>query len=211
MVGVTKSIIVQSLVSILLCAFNRQAVFVAGFQSYIGRPAAARLYQGRSGNVAESFHQPCLQNLQSIVTLSNENNCNSNDTDHDTRAVRPRRRIRDVLQSALSSISKGVSLTRKNIRFVVALTITTTILSGSSRFMKIEPCAASAPVMAIPKAEGRDPITEALEVHQRKKAAAAQKELNEMAATARKIEAEQGEMARIKYENEYKEEQELVE
>lgn len=67
--------------------------------------------------------------------------------------------------------------------------------------------AASAPVMALPKAEGRDPVTEAMGVHARKMAIETQRELTEMAATARAIEAEKGEAARIQYERDYKQAQ----
>jgi hypothetical protein len=64
--------------------------------------------------------------------------------------------------------------------------------------------AASAPVMALPKAESRDPVTEAMGHYERQQAQAAQRELNEMAATARAIEAQHGEAARIQYEQQYK-------
>jgi hypothetical protein len=66
---------------------------------------------------------------------------------------------------------------------------------------------ASAPVMALPKAEGRDPASEALMEYERRQIAKTQQELNEMTIEARKIEAEQGEAARIKFENEYKDRQ----
>lgn len=68
----------------------------------------------------------------------------------------------------------------------------------------VKSASASAPVMAIPKAEGRDPGTEAMLEKQRKQALEAQKELNEFAKEARQIEAEQGEAARIKFEKDYK-------
>jgi len=67
---------------------------------------------------------------------------------------------------------------------------------------------ASAPVMALPKAEGRDPATEALGAHERKQTAAKQRELTEFAAKAREIEATQGEAARIQFEADYKKQQE---
>ena len=203
MCGIAKSIILQAVVVLLL----DRVVFIEGFQPLIRLPSTSREIQhGRSPrNVVASDHQP---QSQYIVALSNVRNDDSNCAERgDAHSAQSRRTIRTMLHSALTSISRSVTFTRKNLRFVVAVTIAASTLSGNSRFMKIESCSASAPVMAIPKAEGRDPITEALEVHQRKKAAAAQKELNEMAATARKIEAEQGEMARIKYEKEYKDAQ----
>ncbi|GAX11096.1 hypothetical protein FisN_9Hh187 [Fistulifera solaris] len=62
---------------------------------------------------------------------------------------------------------------------------------------------ASAPVMAIPKAEQRDPITDALIERQRRQTVEAQQELQRMAKQAREIEATQGEAARLNFEKEY--------
>ncbi|GAX26891.1 hypothetical protein FisN_9Lh187 [Fistulifera solaris] len=62
---------------------------------------------------------------------------------------------------------------------------------------------ASAPVMAIPRAEQRDPITDALIEHQRRQTVEAQQELQRMAQQAREIEATQGEAARLNFEKEY--------
>ena len=204
--GVNKSIIFRVVVTLFLVSFNHQVVVIDGFQSLIGFPTPGTSSRPPYQSVSTIYH-PRSQNLQHIVALSNDKNDGLGAADNDVRATRSIQRIRNVLQSASKSIARGVSLSRRNIRFVVAFTIATSILGGNNRFMKIEPCSASAPVMAIPKAEGRDPITEALDVHQRKNAAAAQRELNEMAATARKIETEQGEAARVKYEKEYKEAQ----
>ena len=66
---------------------------------------------------------------------------------------------------------------------------------------------ASAPVMAVPKAEVRDPLTEALDVHQRKMQLLAQQELNAFSAKGREIEATEGAAAREKFEAEYKADQ----
>jgi hypothetical protein len=110
--------------------------------------------------------------------------------------------IRKHVYDGMTKIVTGIRESRHKVRVAIVLA---TASVGS--FAKVEPCHASAPVMAIPKAEGRDPVTEAMGVHQRKMATEAQRELNEMAATARKIEAEQGEAARVKYEKEYKEAQ----
>jgi len=67
---------------------------------------------------------------------------------------------------------------------------------------------ASAPVMAMPKAEDRDPVTDAIQAYERRMAVQTQQELNDMAAKCRQIEAEQGEAARIKYEKEFHAEKE---
>ena len=61
--------------------------------------------------------------------------------------------------------------------------------------------------MAVPKAEVRDPLTEALDIHQRKMQALAQEELNAFSAKGRQIEATEGAAAREKFEAEYKAEQ----
>jgi len=69
------------------------------------------------------------------------------------------------------------------------------------------PAQASAPVMALPKAEGRDPASEALMEHDRRMIKQAQLELDEMAQKAREIEKTKGEGARVKFEREFKENQ----
>lgn len=66
---------------------------------------------------------------------------------------------------------------------------------------------ASAPVMALPKAEGRDPASEALMHHERLMKQQAQDELSAMSAKAREIEREQGPAARVKFEKEFKQQQ----
>ena len=63
---------------------------------------------------------------------------------------------------------------------------------------------ASAPVMAVPKAEQRDPGTDAMLNHNRKMVAKEQAEIQAMNQKAREIEAKDGIKARIKFEKEYK-------
>ena len=65
------------------------------------------------------------------------------------------------------------------------------------------PAMASAPVMALPKAEGRDPMTEALTERARRQQKIEQEELNAMSQKAREIEATQGSAARRKFEQEF--------
>lgn len=62
---------------------------------------------------------------------------------------------------------------------------------------------ASAPVMALPKAEQRDPATDALMERERRQTMEAQRDLQRMAQQAREIEATQGEAARQRFEKEY--------
>lgn len=69
---------------------------------------------------------------------------------------------------------------------------------------------ASAPVMAMPKADVRDPATDAVENHQRKMQEKAQVELQEFNARARQIEASQGPKARAQFEADYKANQEKL-
>lgn len=63
---------------------------------------------------------------------------------------------------------------------------------------------ASAPVMAVPKAEQRDPGMDAMINHQRKMVDKEQAELAAVTQKAREIESSQGEKARVKFEREYK-------
>jgi hypothetical protein len=92
-------------------------------------------------------------------------------------------------------------------RIGISLALIMTSLATGRIIVSPLPAHASAPVMALPKAEGRDPATEAISVHERKMAAEAQRELMEMAKKARQIEAEQGEAARVRFEKEFKEAQ----
>ena len=64
---------------------------------------------------------------------------------------------------------------------------------------------ASAPVMAMPKAESKDPVEEAMNEHNRIMAQKQQAELKAFSAKCREIEAKKGEAARVQYEREYKE------
>lgn len=85
-------------------------------------------------------------------------------------------------------------------------------LLGGGSAMTLYPTVAhaSAPVMALPKADQRDPATDAMLDHQRRMAVKAQAELRQFAEQARKIEAEQGEAARIQFERNYKQQQEQM-
>jgi hypothetical protein len=70
-------------------------------------------------------------------------------------------------------------------------------------YIGIKSASASAPVMAIPKSQRVDPATEAIQDMERRQGVQRQKDLNDMAKQARRIEAEQGVAARIKYEQDY--------
>eukprot|EP00977_Amphora_coffeiformis_P018525 scaffold6562_cov163-Amphora_coffeaeformis.AAC.12 len=86
--------------------------------------------------------------------------------------------------------------------------------AGGVSFSLRPPAAhASAPVMALPKAEGRDPASEAITEHERRMVTKAQNELRERDAQAREIERTQGEAARVRFEKEYQaqKEQEALE
>jgi hypothetical protein len=107
-----------------------------------------------------------------------------------------------------SALGDGVKLVRPSRRLRWAILASMALgTCFSTRVVSPEVVhAASAPVMALPKAESRDPVTEAMGHYERQQAQAAQRELNEMAATARAIEAQHGEAARIQYERDYKQE-----
>lgn len=61
--------------------------------------------------------------------------------------------------------------------------------------------------MALPKAEGRDPASEAMMEYDRRMQKQAQQELHDMAEQAREIERTQGEAARVKFEKQFKQNQ----
>jgi hypothetical protein len=109
--------------------------------------------------------------------------------------------LRYWIQTLPSLLMTRRFLTRaKSVAFVVA---------GSLAVLTMQPAVskASAPVMALPKAEDRDPAMEALMEAERRATTRTQKELRDFAAEARKIEAEKGEPARIQFEKEYQQNQ----
>ena len=79
------------------------------------------------------------------------------------------------------------------------------LLLGSAALPKVSH--ASAPVIAVPKAEARDPAMEAFDEHDRRMTQKAQDDLRNFNLKARQIEAKHGEEARAKFEAEYKENQ----
>jgi hypothetical protein len=79
----------------------------------------------------------------------------------------------------------------------VSLALLTTTLATN------RPAEASAPVMALPKAENRDPISEYMAEHQRKVATKTQAELKARDQQAREIEATEGEAARMRFEKQW--------
>lgn len=96
----------------------------------------------------------------------------------------------------VSRLRSLISKTKKSLAFVA--------VASSALVTTPRTAQASAPVMAIPKAEARDPLTDALENHQRRMQVKAQKELTEFSAQARQIGATEGPEARAKFEAEYK-------
>ena len=95
----------------------------------------------------------------------------------------------------------------KRLRPAAAALLTATTLVNLAHDRDATVAHASAPVMAMPKAEDRDPMTDALIRQERLNQQQAQKELQQMAQQAREIEASQGERARIKFEHEFKQKQ----
>ncbi len=103
---------------------------------------------------------------------------------------------KDIEGSRPSTLRSLLSKTKRSLAF---LTLASTALVTIPKAAQ-----ASAPVMAMPKAEARDPLTDALEIHQRKMQAQAQQELKDFNSQSRKIEATEGAAAREAYEVEYK-------
>lgn len=135
--------------------------------------------------------------MSSALFSSNREN---NDDKGDVNKSPVRQKLRSWIQTSALYKTRKLSVTA----FVVAATS-----ASFAAVLTVMPqqTEASAPVMALPKAEDRDPATEALHDAERRATARTQKELRDMAAQARKIEAEQGEGARIKFEKEFKQRQ----
>ena len=103
-----------------------------------------------------------------------------------------------------TGLRKLVSKLKKPVAFLTPLLIASSaVLVGAP-----ESAHASAPVMAMPKADVRDPGQDALENHDRKMTEKAQEELRAFNMRAREIQAKNGPEARAKFEEEYKEIQE---
>eukprot|EP00980_Cylindrotheca_fusiformis_P021510 scaffold8353_cov138-Cylindrotheca_fusiformis.AAC.41 len=98
-----------------------------------------------------------------------------------------------------SGIRKFVSRVKKSAKFLPVFIASSVMLIGAPDIAQ-----ASAPVMAMPKAEVRDPGVDAIENHQRKMQQQAQEELKAFTEKARQIEASEGPGARAKFEAEYK-------
>lgn len=113
-------------------------------------------------------------------------------------------------KNALDTIKKIPSIAKNNFQQRAKIAIGFALLTSFTTLAKPLVADASAPVMALPKAEGRDSASEALMEHERRQIAKTQQELNAMTVEARKIEAEQGEAARIKFENEFKDRQQKI-
>ena len=180
---------------LLVWAAALRLTIVEGFQ--VGRPISISSIHPSSAAGRRLDHATFLFRSKEQPD-KNDDDDNSNDDEKNT--VRPRRRKRRYL--------------RRKLRFGLAVLLGAASSSASSQFVttRTPPAAhaASAPIMAMPKAEGRDPATEAISFHERKMAAAKQTELNEFSAQARRIEATQGERARIKFEKDYKRQQEEI-
>ena len=90
-------------------------------------------------------------------------------------------------------------LLKKPMALLVMAAASASLLTGQP-----QPAQASGALMAMPKAEARDPVKEALDIHEKKMEAKAQEELRAFTNKARQIEAKKGSAARAKFEQEYK-------
>ena len=128
----------------------------------------------------------------------------SNEDDEDDRSSRFQKIKNMQRAAAAAAIGRFMPKSCQSLRLVLSMAMAVSVWTGH---LQPPSAAASAPVMALPKAEGRDPVTEVMTVHERKMAVAAQCELTEMAAQARAIEAKEGEAARIAFERDFKQAQ----
>jgi hypothetical protein len=148
-------------------------------------------------------------NIAPLYLLSN-----TNDNEDAPRSVGKRQLLRTWTQHALTYLRQSVLLLRlrqanskaglspKACAVLVAASFAIALTTNPA------PAQASAPVMALPKAEDRDPIIEALGEAKRRATVKTQKELQDFAKKARAIEAESGEAARSKFEREFQQQQE---
>lgn len=87
-----------------------------------------------------------------------------------------------------------------------SLALLTPILLAGTTVMGVPQVAqASAPVMALPKMEARDPAVDAIQAHQLEVQQKSQDDLKRYTLKCRQIEAQEGEAARAVFEQEYKE------
>jgi hypothetical protein len=163
--------------------------------------APSKLARGTgTGTVGITFKpQSRIRSSSDSSALFSSNREHDDDDDVSSR----KRRIVSLLRCCIRSLSTN---TRRMSSTALVVAISAASFAAA---LTVRPAVsqASAPVMALPKAEDRDPATEALHDAERRATARTQKELRDVAAQARKIEAEQGEGPRIKFEKEFKERQ----
>ncbi|KAL7568492.1 hypothetical protein ACA910_012199 [Epithemia clementina (nom. ined.)] len=132
------------------------------------------------------------------------NTLNPSDDDHNAGRQRKVRRWFTNLRSRVRNFF---------LRCTLILVFATTILQAlfpfgggvmGNHLFRPQPAHASAPIMALPKAEDLDPGKEALMRHEKEMAKKAQRDLDEMAKKAREIESTEGAAARSKFEQECK-------
>ena len=135
----------------------------------------------------------------------NRNDSNKNNNDNSPTPAPSHPRARRRLRFAPLQFLRRC---RRTLTIASIATVTATFFGGNKQqnwMIGTQAAHASAPVMAMPKAEGRDPGSEALLEQERRMTAAAQKELQDISAKARQIEAAQGKGARQKFEKQVQE------
>jgi hypothetical protein len=152
---------------------------------------------------SEGFQSP-LQPQQRTVTITKPDlsrrallQSEDDDTDDDDHVPNKRTRLARF-------VARVPSYTKKILTKPLTVAVGIVLMTASS-FTK--PVQASAPIMAMPKQQSRDPIQEAFAAQNRRAQAQTQKELSEFGAKARQIEETQGEQARVEFEKQYKEQQ----
>jgi membrane-associated HD superfamily phosphohydrolase len=101
-----------------------------------------------------------------------------------------------------NGLRKFASKLKKPLAFLTLASSAALVVAGPAKQAH-----ASAPVMAMPKADVRDPGLDALENHERKMQQQAQEELKQYTLKARQIEAAEGSAARDTFEETFKAEQ----
>jgi hypothetical protein len=178
--------------------FSRRHVLVALSAAALLHTQTSSAFQAptsrtQHGNGALSIRSsPSLLINYQTVNGDNSSNNNSNNTHDKSNSSRTSRRRR-IAGRIVTKAKQSLAL------------LTPILLAGTTVMGVPQLAQASAPVMALPKAEARDPAVEAIQEHQRQMQQKAQDDLRRYTLKCRQIEAKEGEAARASFEQEFKE------
>jgi hypothetical protein len=209
-----KTIIAAVLLS--CCFLNENSAWA--FAPAPLRPPAAAGWRATSTKIALHTNAPLFQattttraglHWMTLQAASSLNDDNDGDNQRGSTSKKMRQRVKRLIEplgrrfiDTMATVAGSIRRRRRLLAFALAITSTTGGLGGSILPLK-QAHAASAPVMALPKAESRDPASEALMERDRKLVQIEQDELADFARRGREIEAQQGEAARVRFEKEY--------